>query len=183
MLGKLAVFTCRGTAVRLGRLRLRRSSLIIQFAVLVISVVVVKVIGSARASGLVIVVRLGRIVETGNVSVLNYRPTITDERRGRRGVVVRKVRERARKIRRRGQAMAVSTRNLMLGPRCGITQETFPSTCVRPSRWAPWVNTGTLYRWGFGQWHLCSPRDRWPMPNERGHEIWENIGKRLKAAQ
>lgn len=97
MLGKFTVLTCRGATVRLRRLGLGRT-LIIEFIVLIIPVVIMKLIGSACAPGPVIVVRLGRIVVTGHVSVLSYRPSITDKRRGRRGVVMRKVRKRAWKI-------------------------------------------------------------------------------------
>lgn len=79
MLGKLTVLTCRGATVRLGRLRLRRASRIIEVAVLVIPVLVVEVIGPACAPGLVLVVRLGGIVVTGHISILSYRATITDE--------------------------------------------------------------------------------------------------------
>lgn len=65
--------------MRLGCLRLRRTSWIIEFAVLVISVVVMEVIGSACAPGLVIVVRLRGIIVTGHISVLSNRSTIADE--------------------------------------------------------------------------------------------------------
>ncbi len=79
------------TTVRLGRLRLSWVSWVAEFIVLIVPVVLIKVVWSGYSPGLVIVVRLWRVVKRATVSILCYRTSIAHVRWRGRGVITMKV--------------------------------------------------------------------------------------------
>lgn len=103
--------------VRLGRLRLSWVSWVAEFIVLIVPVVLIKVVWSACSPGLVIVVRLWRVVKWATVSILCYRTSIAHVRWRGRGVITMKVWWGR-------QPMTLPAWHLEGGPWRGIAQET-----------------------------------------------------------
>ncbi len=112
--------------VRLGRLRLSWVSWVAEFIVLIVPVVLIKVVWSGYSPGLVIVVRLWRVVKRATISILCYRTSIAHVRWRGRGVITMKVWWGR-------QPMTLSAWHLEGGPWRGIAHETLGDAYI-PNR-------------------------------------------------
>lgn len=100
-----ALLTWGWPTVWLGCLGLCRTPWVIEFIMLIVPVVLIKMVWSVCSSGLVVVVGLRWVVIRTAVSVLGYRSSIADVRWGWRRVIVKK-------MWRGGQTITLSTCDL-----------------------------------------------------------------------
>lgn len=112
--------------VWLGRLGLSWVSLVVEFIVFIVPVALIKVVWSVGSSGLVIVVRLWRVVIRATISILRHRTSIADVGWRGRGVI-------AMKVRWSRQPMTLPAGNFEGGPWRCVAQETLGAANV-PNR-------------------------------------------------